>query len=234
MSRTWWVIKHVAFEGPALIGTMLDAKGIRYEVREPFEGDPLPSPPQCVGLVVMGGPMNAMDDAAHPHLAAERALIRGCVERGVPVLAVCLGAQLLAAALGGRVYEGPAGEFGAGRVAVTEAGRADPVVGGLGVALPVVHWHGDTFDLPDGAVLLAGSDAYAHQAFRFGDSAYGLQFHVELTVDELPVLRAHMPPGTVPDVDHLARVEEVGRTVIGAFLELSSGRERVHPEARRG
>lgn len=218
MSRTWWIIKHVAFEGPALIGTMLSERGIRYSVCEPFDGDSLPEASQCAGLVVMGGPMNALDDSGHPHLEQERMLIRGCLDLGVPVIGVCLGAQLMAAALGANVFEGPTGEFGAGTVTLTDAGKSDKVFGGIEGEVPVVHWHGDTFDLPEGAVLLAGSASYPHQAFRFGDNAYGLQFHVELTAAEFPVMREHMPTGTVPGTDHLASVEAVGRIVIGAFL----------------
>ncbi|SEM50001.1 GMP synthase-Glutamine amidotransferase [Rhodococcus maanshanensis] len=218
VTQTWWIIKHVAFEGPALIGTELSARGIGYSVCEPFAGDGLPEASECAGLVVMGGPMNALDDDGHPHLAAERALIRDCLDLGVPVIGVCLGAQLLAAALGANVFEGPAGEFGAGTVTLTDAAKSDKVFGGIGGEVPVVHWHGDTFDLPAGAVLLAGSASYPHQAFRVGENAYGLQFHVELTAAELPVLREHMPTGTAPDADQLAEIEAVGRTIIGAFL----------------
>ncbi|MFD4182553.1 type 1 glutamine amidotransferase [Rhodococcus sp. NPDC058514] len=214
----WWIVTHVPFEGPALIATMLDAKGIRYRTCAPYAGEPLPDAADCAGLIVMGGPMNALDDAGHPHLASERALIRDCLDLGVPVLGVCLGAQLMAAALGADVFQGPAGEFGAGTVTLTDAGKSDKVFGGIDGEVPVVHWHGDTFDLPEGAVLLAGSASYPHQAFRIGDNSYGLQFHVELTAAELPVLREHMPAGTVPDADHLASVEAVGRIVIGAFL----------------
>ncbi len=216
----WWIVTHVPFEGPALIATMMDAKGIRYRTCAPYAGEPLPAAADCAGLVVMGGPMNALDDAAHPHLAAERALIADCLARDVPVFGVCLGSQLMAAALGARVYEGPDGEFGAGSVTATAAAGTDPVFGELGETVPVVHWHGDTFDLPDGAVLLAGSDRYPHQAFRVGRAGYGLQFHVELTEAQLPIMTEHMPAGTAPDAAHLASVEAVGATLIGRFLEL--------------
>ena len=115
------------------------------------------------------------------------------------MIGVCLGAQLLAAALGANVFEGPTGEFGAGTVTPTDAAKSDKAFGGIDGEMPVVHWHGDTFDLPAGArAARRGSASYPHQAFRVGDNAYGLQFHVELTAAELPVLREHMPKGTVP------------------------------------
>lgn len=217
---TWWIVTHVPFEGPALIATMMDVTGVEYRTCAPYSGEPLPSAADCAGLVVMGGPMNALDDARHPHLAAERELIADCLARDVPVLGVCLGAQLMAAALGARVYAGEAGEYGAGTVTLTADADNDPVFGGAGATVPVVHWHGDTFDLPDGAVLLAGTDRYPHQAFRVGRAGYGLQFHVELTEAQFPMMADHMPSGTAPGPAHLAAVQARGTVLIGRFLDL--------------
>jgi GMP synthase (glutamine-hydrolysing) len=217
----WWIVTHVPFEGPVLIAAVMAEVGITPSLCAPYAGDLLPAPEDCAGLVVMGGPMNALDDAGHPHLASERALIAACVERDIPVLGVCLGAQLLAASLGGHVFAGPAGEFGAGVVTVTDEGRADPVFGGPDARWPVVHWHGDTFDLPTGATLLAGSDRYPHQAFRIGRAAYGLQFHVELREIDLPMMLAYMPPATAPEATHLTEVEGVGRKFLRRFLALA-------------
>jgi GMP synthase (glutamine-hydrolysing) len=145
-----------------------------------YAGDALPELDRVGGLVVMGGPMGVDDTDAHPHLAAERDLLAGALQLGLPVLGVCLGAQLLARALDGEVWRGPELEIGLGGVALTDQGRADPVLGPAGRAVPVLHWHQDTFEIPDGAVRLAGSPAYPNQAFRFGRLAYALQFHVEL------------------------------------------------------
>ncbi|GAA4479975.1 hypothetical protein GCM10023094_25820 [Rhodococcus olei] len=111
------------------------------------------------------------------------------------------------------------GEFGAGFVTATPDAARDAVFGGLGTTVPVVHWHGNTFDLPGGAVLPASSDRYPHQAFRVGETGYGLQFHVELTAAQLPALVEHMPSGTVPDADRLGAVESVGRRLIGNVLD---------------
>jgi GMP synthase-like glutamine amidotransferase len=103
------------------------------------------------------------------------------VRAGRPFWGTCLGAQLLASALGARVYAGPAPEVGVLAVDLTRAGADDPVLGGLPASIDTLQWHGDTFDLPEGAVLLASSPAYPHQAFRVGRAAYAAQFHLEVT-----------------------------------------------------
>ena len=192
------VVQHVAFEGPGSIVDVVTAAGGQVQVVRMDRREALPEPADLDVLVVLGGPMGALDDAEHPGLRAERALIGQCVEQAVPVLGVCLGAQLLAAALGADVRRGPVLEVGAGTVQLTAAGLADPVVGPAGPDLPVVHWHQDTFDLPPGAELLAASAHYAHQAFRVGRS-YGLQFHVELDDGALRLLAPHLPPGVCLD-----------------------------------
>jgi GMP synthase-like glutamine amidotransferase len=126
--------------------------------------------------------MSAGDDAALPWLTEEKALIAEAVEAGTPFWGVCLGVQLLAASLGARVYPGAAPEVGILPVTLTEDGRRDPVFGALPDELPTLQWHGDTFDLPAGAVRLAGSPAYPNQAFR-AHRAYGVQFHLEVSPD---------------------------------------------------
>jgi GMP synthase (glutamine-hydrolysing) len=221
---TWWCVQNVAFEGPAAIADVASTLDQQVRVVRPFDGDAVPGVgdlgPQD-GLVVMGGPMGALDDDEHPHLPAVRALLKDCVDDDVPVLGVCLGAQLLAAALGADVYRGPRGEVGAGTVELTDAGRTDPVLAGAPDPLPVVHWHHDTFDLPDGAVLLGSSERYARQAFRVG-RAYGFQFHVELGPRQLPVLREHMNPERVPTEDDLRAVEHAGRPVLERLLRAAA------------
>ena len=181
-------------------------------------GDPLPSTDEVAGLVVMGGPMGALDDAAYPHLAAERDLLRACVEGNVPVLAVCLGAQLLAAAVGSRVFQGPRPEVGLGIVTLTEAGRRDPAFGPAGHVLPVLHWHGDTFDLPSGATLLASSDAYLHQAYRVG-RAYAMQFHVEISLEQVDEVAPFLPDGVEISSRHLALVTRTGAQLLDRLID---------------
>ena len=222
MERPWIVVQHVPFESPGLITEALTERGATVELCRTYLGDPVPdaaglaTPTALAGLVVMGGPMSALDDAEFPHLAAERALLRACVESDVPVLAVCLGAQLLAAALGARVFTGPEPEIGLGTVSLTEAGRRDPVFGPARQTLPVLHWHGDTFDLPAGSTLLASNAAYPHQAYRIG-SAYGLQFHLELGAADLPAIEPHLPAGVRIDQRHLTLVTRAGRALFDRF-----------------
>lgn len=184
MSRTALVVQNVDIEGPGLLAEWLGAAGWRLDVRRAFAGDPLPPDLEGHGgLVVLGGFMSVHDQADFPHLARAEDLIRLAVARGLPTLGVCLGAQLIAKAFGARVAPNRVKEIGVDRVTLTAAGAADPLFAGLGPEVPVFQWHGDTFDLPPGGVLLAESPACRHQAFRLGPNAYGLQFHLEVTED---------------------------------------------------
>ncbi|MDV7354520.1 type 1 glutamine amidotransferase [Rhodococcus oxybenzonivorans] len=221
MDKPWAVVKHVSFEGPGLVGALLKNRGISYVEYPMYHAFELPAADDIGGLVVMGGPMGALDDVTHPQLPRERKFIRDSVDAGLPVLGICLGAQLLAAAFGGDVRTGPVPEHGAGLVTVTDEGARDPVFGSAGSQFAVVHWHNDTFDLPEEATRLASSEAYENQAFRLGRRAYGLQFHVELTREHLSVMQNHMPAGTAPSGEHMDEVAAVGRVVIGAFLDLA-------------
>jgi GMP synthase (glutamine-hydrolysing) len=175
------VLQHAACESPgaftpslidraALVTCELDEVGA-----EPLDRVELDA---VAGIVAMGGPMGVYQVTDFPWLDPELAFIRAAVSAGVPFLGICLGAQLLAGALGASVFPGFAPEVGVLPVTLTEDGVCDPVLGGLPEAFPVLEWHSDTFGLPDGAVLLATSEAYPHQAFRVG-SAYALQFHAE-------------------------------------------------------
>lgn len=143
----------------------------------------LPDWRQFDAIVAMGGPMSVNDEAAFPWLAAEKQLIRDAVRSGTPFWGTCLGVQLLAASLGASVYPGPKPEVGLLPVTLTDEAMGDPVFVGLPRQFLALQWHGDTFDLPDGAVLLASSPAYPAQAFRWGSSAYGVQFHLEVSVE---------------------------------------------------
>jgi GMP synthase-like glutamine amidotransferase len=170
--------------------------------------------------------MGVHDTDDFPWLESERALIRDVVDAGLPVLGVCLGAQQLAAALGAEVTTGAVEEIGPGEVALTADGRRDPVLGpeynGLaGTSVPCVHWHRDTFALPDGAVHLAATRAYPHQAFRVGSRAYGLQFHVEVDESLADAWRPLLPDDITLDGAAVARVAGVGRRVFQRFVEVA-------------
>ncbi len=221
--RHWAVLQHVAHEGPGSIAGVLADSGVDMTVTRLDLGEPLPPLAGLDGLVVMGGPMGVHDIDDHPWLGPERALIRQAVDAGLPTLGVCLGAQQLAAALGAGVTTGPVEEVGPGQVELTADGRRDPVLGpeynGLsGTSVPCVHWHRDTFSLPGGAVHLAATRTFPHQAFRFGDGAYGLQFHLEVDEGLAAAWRPLLPDGVTLGPADVARVAGVGRRILRRFV----------------
>jgi GMP synthase-like glutamine amidotransferase len=225
VARRWAVLQHVPFEGPGLIATVARERGMDLAVVRLDRGEGLPAVTELSGLVAMGGPMGVRDGAEHAWLAGERALLAMAVARGLPVLGVCLGSQQLAVALGAEVRRGPEPEIGLGAVELTPEGRADPVLGPAadGAAdLPVVHWHGDTFDVPPGAAWLASSDRYPNQAFRAGRRAYGLQFHVEVDAALAEGWAPHLPPGVEIDEPGRAEVERAGRGVLERFFDATA------------
>lgn len=147
-----------------------------------FAGERIPRSARGLdGLVVMGGPMGVNDAARLPHLRAEMRLIEDALSREIPILGICLGSQLLAAVLGAKVRPGPAKEIGWFPVTLTKEAGADPLFAGVRRRFMALHWHGDIFSLPKGAVPLASSDQTKCQAFRWGRAAYGILFHLEAT-----------------------------------------------------
>jgi len=174
------VLQHIACEPPAEYGTVLTSRGHTLHPVEVDEGEPLPDWRDYGAIIAMGGPMGVYEDDAYPWLVAEKQLIGDAVRAGLPYFGACLGVQLLAAALGARVYAGPTPEVGILDVMRTEDGGSDPVASILPERFKTLQWHGDTFDLPEGGVSLFSSPMYANQGFRFGEVAYGVQFHLEV------------------------------------------------------
>jgi GMP synthase-like glutamine amidotransferase len=189
--RTLHVLEHAHREGPERIAEVAQGLGLPVLVHRISLGAPLPTDTGAGDLlVVMGGPMSVAEpaDPRWPWMPDEIAFLRNWLTRGRPVLGVCLGAQLIARAMGARVYplvvgDPPLGhrEVGWGPVRFVKTAREEPVLAGLHEAEVVLHWHGDSFDLPPGAVLLASTLPCQNQMFRLGSRAYGLQFHVEVT-----------------------------------------------------
>ncbi|HEY5245624.1 MAG TPA: type 1 glutamine amidotransferase [Acidimicrobiales bacterium] len=181
------VVQHIEPEGPYAIGDALVAAGIDVVPCRTYAGEPVPGRASDFdGLVVMGGPMSAVSDAGFPTRRQEIALVADALDVALPTLGVCLGSQLLAVAAGGRVMAGRNGlEVGWAPVRFDAAAADDPFLSTVPTELTVLHWHGDTYELPPEAVPLASSASYAQQAFRVGDRAWGLQFHVE--VDQVAV-----------------------------------------------
>ncbi len=182
MGRPVFVLQHVPHETLGAIEPQWAEVGLECRHVELFRRPPETlDPGGSSGLVVMGGPMNVDEVDRYPFLRAEVGWIREAVEAEIPVLGVCLGAQLLAKALGAAVYPNRVKEIGWYEIELTPEAASDPLFEGCSPRQTVFQWHGDTFDLPTGAVHLATSALCRHQAFRYGPSAYGLQFHAEMT-----------------------------------------------------
>jgi GMP synthase-like glutamine amidotransferase len=169
------------------------------------------------GLIFMGGPMSANDDL--PYIRRELELIEEAVSRGLPILGICLGSQLIAKALGGRVYRNSAPEIGWYPVDWTTATARDRLHQGLSEPETVFHWHAETFDLPPGAELLASSEVCRNQAYRVGANVYGLQYHLEVTPEMLDDWRTEMPVPIDPHVN-AARLKALAAQVFGRWCDL--------------
>jgi len=211
---------------------VFDELGVPYRYLDAWVERDWPALDDVAGLVVLGGEMNADEVARHPFLAREHDLLWLAVERDIPVLGFCLGAQLLARALGAAVSRSPTPELGFRPVRLTEAGRRDPLLAPFDLAPRVFQWHVDTFDLPEGAVLLSESDGVPHQAFRVGRSAYGVQFHFEPTDAGIGAWCEHWADdirerwGTTPEAimaevhEHHPAQRKAARDAFQAFAEL--------------
>ncbi len=179
------IIKNIPAEGPGTIEDCLKKKGIPYRILEFSRGEEVSGTGEYSHLIVMGGPMAVYEMDKYPYLRKEAELIRNFIESGKAVFGVCLGAQMIAHALGAGVYPGGTEEVGWYKVDMTPEGMKDPAFSSLSVdnapAAEVFQWHGDTFDLPRDAVRIASSEIYPNQAFRYGSSVYALQFHIEVT-----------------------------------------------------
>jgi len=177
-----YVFQHVACEDLGSFAEILAQRGLQVNYVRLFAGERLPDDTAAAAvLIFLGGPMSVNDEDRYPYLAAEKVIIRRALADAQPVLGVCLGSQLIAAAAGSRVFPGARPEIGWAPLSLTMDGRQDTVLAGTAGTEAVFHWHGETFDLPPGATRLAFSGLTMNQAFRFGRCAYGLQFHLEVT-----------------------------------------------------
>lgn len=218
--------RHSPWEDLGLIRSCLDAHYIACECADLYDARAgKTSATDADALILMGGSMSANDDLAFLHREIEQ--VRAAVRLGKPVLGICLGAQLIAKALGANVYPNATKEIGWAPVTFTDAARNDPLFRDFKSEV-VFHWHGETFDLPQGAELLTSSAACRHQAFRLGDHVYGLQFHLEVTPemisqwcqeDERREATAPIDPHA-----HSARMMDVARRVFGRWCDLVKAR----------
>lgn len=203
--KTVWAIQHVGYEDLGSFETVLKNRGfdVKYfcfrniDHRALFAHDP-------DLLVVLGGPMGAYEIDKHPWIINELKFIGERIECDKPLLGICLGAQMIAMALGANTYPGHQGkEIGWSKITVNDEGMKTPLRYLDGEHTPMMHWHGDTFDLPDGAVLLASSDKYKKQAFSYNDHVFAMQCHAEVTANKLRLWYA----------SNLKEIAEVGKTV---------------------
>jgi GMP synthase (glutamine-hydrolysing) len=229
------VLQHIECEPPGVYEDVLVERDVEIERVELDRGEPLPPWRDVDAVIAMGGPMSVNDDADHPWLTDEKRAIAEAVRAGVPFWGVCLGVQLLAASLGARVYPGPQPEVGLMPVTLSEEALADPVFAGLPREVLTLQWHGDTFDLPEGATVLAGSPVCPNQAFRWGERAYGVQFHLEVSTEmakewaAVPAYEESLErvkgPGALPrligDLEAAAEgMRTRGRTLFERWLDL--------------
>lgn len=189
-------LQHVPFEGLGSIEPWLKSKGYTITQTCFFESADLPDIEAIDLLIVMGGPMSINDEQEHPWLIAEKAFIRQAIEAGKPVIGICLGAQLIASSLGARVY--PNNEKEIGWFPVQDIASNDNSTFHFPSSAEVFHWHGETFDLPPGAIRIARSEACANQAFQIGKSVIGLQFHLETTPESAEAIVTHCRDELVP------------------------------------
>lgn len=236
------VCQHVAYEILGTLNPLLKNAGLRLRYVN-FEREPTaqPSLDGYDGLVVLGGPMNVDQTGEFPCLATETALVTEAIRRDMPVLGICLGAQIIAKALGAGVRPNGQKEIGWYPVSVTAEGRSDPLLGSFDTTEQIFQWHGDTFDIPKGAVRLASSPACENQAFRFGDRVYGFQFHLEVDeamiarwlevphhVDEIVAAGGLIDPAVIREQTplNIERLEALSRSSFGAFVALFGTRTR--------
>lgn len=236
------VCQHVAHEPLGTLDPLIRASGFRIRYvnfgRTPHEKPTLKG---YDGLIVLGGPMNVDEIEKHPHLEYEIQLILEAIRLGLPLLGICLGAQLIAKALGARVTKNPVKEIGWFTVEPTAEGKKDSLMSSFGNSETIFQWHEDTFDLPAGATPLATSKDCINQAFRIGDKTYGFQFHLE--VDEALIHQWLEVPSNQKSLyeaganplaqkiiqetpRHISHLTELSNTVFGKFMELFGPKKR--------
>lgn len=200
------VLQHVPFEGLGSMGTWLSERGADVRFTRFYESAALPDPRSVDLVIAMGGPMSVNDEREYPWLGREKAFIEAAIRHGLPVVGVCLGAQLIARALGARVFANAHKEIGWFPIAAVES---DADAFRFPCQATAFHWHGETFDLPQGAVRLARSAGCENQAFQIGGNVIGLQFHLETTPETLDAIlrncRSELVDGPYIQAEHVMR-----------------------------
>ncbi len=226
------VLQHVEAEGPGLIKAVAKAEGFRLHTIRLFSGEKVPPDPRAwSAIVVMGGPMGVYDEAKYIFISNELKFMESAFKYNIPVLGVCLGAQLMARAGGAEVWSGEKKEIGFYKIRLTPKGQSDALFLGLPEEIIVFQWHGDTFNIPENASNLASSGLFRHQLLKIGTNSYGLQFHIEVTE---PMIADFLAAGAselagVPYIkspqaikkeasELLPAIHGIGRAIIRRFL----------------
>jgi len=230
-------IRHARCETLGTIADVLTAENLPPTCILTFDGQSVPNGlNEYDGLIIMGGPMGVYEQERYPFLRQEIRLIEEALRENIPVLGICLGSQLLAAALGSPVTKGKTKEIGWYPVTLAPAAASDPLWTGLKSSFTAYHWHGDVFDLPSGAVSLASSERTPHQAFQCGRSAYGVLFHMEVTKsiieDMVKTFNGELREAGMDGREiieragkHLPRLRQIGRTIFDRWAGMVKGRK---------
>ncbi len=192
------MLQHVPFEGLSGIADWIALNHHPVTATRLYQQEPLPAIQEIDWLIVMGGPMSTYDEDQYPWLLEEKHCIEQAIKQKKIVLGICLGSQLIADVLGARVYPNQYKEIGWFPITLTEEGQQSPLFRFLPEQFHVFHWHGDTFDLPDGATHIASSAGCRHQAFVYGTRVVGLQFHLEMTPRSIRDIIHHCADELVP------------------------------------
>jgi len=206
-------LQHAAFEDAANISAWARERGHRLTHTRLDLDQSLPDPESLDWLIVMGGPMNVDEDEIYPWLAREKLFIRRVIDRGVPVLGVCLGGQMVCKVLGGQVTKNRQKEIGWFPLTLTSAAAGSPIFASFPQLVPAFHWHGDTFSIPPGAIRLAASEGCDNQAFQYGRHVVALQFHWDYSLQSVEMMIRHCgdeliaAPGIQQPAEMLARAE---------------------------
>ncbi|MEJ2102154.1 MAG: type 1 glutamine amidotransferase [Desulfobacterales bacterium] len=226
------IIQHIYCETPGIIADCLQSAGIDMHFIRIFDGNPIPSNLDTqAGLIVMGGPMSVYDHGRFPFLLEEQRLIEQVLKEDKPLLGICLGSQLIAATLGAEVKSGGQKEIGWYPVSLTASAATDALWKGLPSSFTAYHWHGDVYDLPQGAVSLAASELTPCQGFRYGKKAYGFLFHMEVTEkiigNMVKEFRGELDAESITaesiiatSKGHLEELQTIGGRVFGRWVKL--------------
>jgi GMP synthase (glutamine-hydrolysing) len=190
-SKRILILQNERADPAGYLGELLQGKAIAYDVCK-VEEEALPAPNSYAAIIALGGAQHLYEREKYPYFSAEEALIRQIVHQDIPFLGICLGGQLLASALNGEVKRHSETEIGFYDIPLTAEGIADPLYAGFPGYHTTFHWHEDTFDLPEGSILLASNSITTNQAFRYGRRAYGIQYHIELTPEMLHEWMSHV------------------------------------------